>query len=334
MPGDSHVPLDRLVAVLQSDYGLPNAQLGCGPRGADRDSRLYRVQDSAGGRRLLKWRRGRFNPAAMLLPFCLQARGEPAFIAPQPTLSGALRVAAGDGQLALYPYVAGRSGFERPLDADAWRQLGRALRALHETPLPDDLLRSLPRERFAAQTCAGLQRLLEQPGAAPANSLVAQLAQLLREKRAALDWLCETVNGLAPALRARDLPLVPCHGDIHAGNVLVDAQNRLFLVDFDTLQLAPRERDLMFVGAGVAGHWQAPRESARFHAGYGRASPDPSAIAYYRCERIVADVLDYCEQIAGADVGQDRNFALAELQRQLMPGPELRIARASVAALS
>lgn len=334
MPGDSHVPLDRLVDVLQSAYGLPDVQLGCGPRGADRDSRLYRVQDSGGGRRLLKWRRGRFNPAALRLPFCLQARGEPAFIAPQPTLSGALRVDAGDGQLALYPHVAGHSGFERPLDADAWRQLGRALRALHATPLPADLLRALPRERFAAQTCAELQRILALPCAAQASSLVATLTRLLQDKRVELDWLCETTAGLAPALRARDLPLVPCHGDIHAGNVLVDAQNRLFLVDFDSLQLAPRERDLMFIGAGVAGHWQSPQESAWFHAGYGRASPDPPAIAYYRCERIVADVLDYCEQIAGADVGQDRNFALAELQRQLAPGPELRIARASVAALS
>ena len=90
----------------------------------------------------------------------------------------------------------------------------------------------------------------------------------------------------------------------------------------------------MFIGAGVAGHWQAPQECAWFQEGYGRTRPDPPAIAYYRCERIIADVLDYCGQIAGADVGQDRAFALAELRRQLAPGPELRIARASVAALT
>lgn len=334
MPGDGPVPLARLLTVLQTDYGLPGAQIRAGPRGADRDSCLYRVQDSGGGRRLLKWRRGQFNPAALRLPFCLQARGEPAFIAPQPTLSGVLQVDVGDGQLTLFPHVAARSGFERPLDADAWRQLGRALRALHATPLPDDLLRALPRERFTPQTCAGLQRLPPQTGAAQASSLDATLTQLLQDKRMELDWLCETAAGLAHALRARDLPLVPCHGDVHAGNVMVDAQNRLFLVDFDTLQLAPPERDLMFIGAGVAGHWQSPQESVWFHEGYGRASPDPAAIACYRCERIIADVLDYCEQIAGPDLGQDRNFALAELQRQLAPGPELRIARASVAALS
>ena len=227
MPDDSHVPVDRLVTVLQADYGLPGAQIGCGPRGADRDSRLYRVRDAGGGRWLLKWRRGQFNHVALHLPHWLHARGEPAFIAPQPTRSGALRVAAAAGHLALFPHVDGHNGFERPLDADAWRQLGRALRALHETPLPDDLLRLLPRERFAAQTCAGLQRLLAQPCAAPANAPAAQLSQLLQDKRAELDWLCETAAGLAPALRARDLPLVPCHGDVHAGNVLVDAQNRL-----------------------------------------------------------------------------------------------------------
>ena len=43
--------------------------------------------------------------------------------------------------------------------------------------------------------------------------------------------------------------------------------------------------------------------------------------------------MDYCEQIMGEDQGQDRSFALAELQRQLAPGPELQIARSTVAAL-
>ena len=44
-------------------------------------------------------------------------------------------------------------------------------------------------------------------------------------------------------------------------------------------------------------------------------------------------VVDYCEQIMGEDQGQDRSFALTELRRQLAPGPELQIARSTVAAL-
>ena len=333
MAADIPVPFGRLISALRAEYGLPGAGIRPGPRGADRDSRLYRIQDAGAGSWILKWRRGPASEAALRLQRSLHARAGPAFIAPQPTRSGALWVEFSDGHLTLFPLVTGQNGFEAPLNAAAWRRLGRALRALHEARLPDDLSYSLPRERFAAPSRAARQEILARPGLAQADPLVAALTQLLQDRRAELEWLLEAVAGLAPALRSKGLPLVPCHGDIHAGNVLVDARHRVFLVDFDTLQLAPRERDLMFIGAGVAGHWQDPQESLWFDEGYGRVAVDPLAIAYYRCERIIADVLDYCEQIAGADDGQDRATALAELQRQLAPGPELRIARASVAAL-
>ena len=64
-----------------------------------------------------------------------------------------------------------------------------------------------------------------------------------------------------------------------------------------------------------------------------RSSQTAQAMAYYRCERIVADVVDYCEQVMGEDLGQGRPAVLAELRRQLAPGPELQIARSTVAAL-
>ena len=51
-------------------------------------------------------------------------------------------------------------------------------------------------------------------------------------------------------------------------------------------------------------------------------------------ERIVADVLDYSRQILNGGTVQEREFALAELQRQLAQGPELLVARASVEALA
>ena len=112
-----------------------------------------------------------------------------------------------------------------------------------------------------------------------------------------------------------------------------DVRGRLHLLDLDTLLLAPRERDLMFIGAGVAGHWRDAQEAIWFYEGYGPQQPDAQALAYYRCERIVADVVDYCEQLSVADSGQNRPAPLAELQRQLAPGPELQIAHSTVAAL-
>ena len=323
-----------IAGVLQAEYGLKDVRVDSAPQGADRDSTLFRAQDAGGRDWIVRLRRGPVKRASLLLPQLLRARGEPALLAPQPTRSGDLWLGAGAWHLALYPFVAGRNGFECPLNAAAWHQLGRALRALHETRLPAELLREIPRETCGAESGAALQQILAQSAAASEDPLVAQLRDLLQRKRAALDWLVEQTTSLARTLRKRGLPCVPCHADIHAGNVLVDAQGRLHLLDRDTLLLAPRERDLMFIGAGVAGHWREAQEAAWFYEAYGSQQPDPQALAYYRCERVVADVVDYCEQLSGADSDQGRPAALAELQRQLAPGPELQIARNTVAALS
>jgi spectinomycin phosphotransferase len=36
-----------------------------------------------------------------------------------------------------------------------------------------------------------------------------------------------------------------------AGTLIVDKENALYIVDWDTLIFAPVERDLMFIGAGI-----------------------------------------------------------------------------------
>jgi thiamine kinase-like enzyme len=46
-----------------------------------------------------------------------------------------------------------------------------------------------------------------------------------------------------------DTPL--CHSDIHAANLLI-SNGDFFIVDWDTLIMAPKERELMFIGAGIA----------------------------------------------------------------------------------
>lgn len=43
------------------------------------------------------------------------------------------------------------------------------------------------------------------------------------------------------------LDFVLCHADFHDANLLIDPTGRLFIVDWDEIILAPKERDLVFV---------------------------------------------------------------------------------------
>ena len=60
-----------------------------------------------------------------------------------------------------------------------------------------------------------------------------------------------------------------CHSDIHGGNVLINGNNPIYIVDWDEPIMAPKERDLMFIGGGVANVWNKPHEEEFFYKGYG-----------------------------------------------------------------
>src|SRR5690606_31643040 len=110
----------------------------------------------------------------------------------------------------------------------------------------------------------------------------------LRRQHRIVSELVSRAERLASFLQTRSLPFILCHADIHAGNILIDTSGQLYIVDWDTLILAPKERDLMYVGGGLFGGRRSPQEEeALFYQGYGQVAVDPVALAYYRYERIV-----------------------------------------------
>lgn len=45
--------------------------------------------------------------------------------------------------------------------------------------------------------------------------------------------------------RVKDCPVSVCHGDLHRGNLLETAEGKIYLLDFDTICIAPRMFDVM-----------------------------------------------------------------------------------------
>ena len=322
---------NAIIAGLRDSFGLPVAQATFLPIGADVNSFSFRVTAVDGTRYFLKLRRGHFDEIAVLVPAFLHTRGIRRVMAPIATVTGQLSVSVAGFHWMLYPYFEGTNGFETALSKAQWIALGETMRAVHTTVLPADLAGRVPREDFGPR-CRSIVRAFHEQvrRCAYADLIAARFAAFWMSKRHEIESIVERAKGLAQALQNRAADLVICHSDLHAGNVLVGANDELAIVDWDEPILALKERDLMFVGGGVGGIWNQDREAAWFYEGYGHVEVEPIALAYYRYERIVADFAAYGEQILGGQgSAEDREKGLRQVANQFLPGNVIEMAHRS-----
>jgi spectinomycin phosphotransferase len=108
-----------------------------------------------------------------------------------------------------------------------------------------------------------------------------------------------------------------CHGDVHADNILIN-QNNFYIVDWDTIIVAPREKGLMFIGGGVGNKWNKLEEIEYFYYGYGKETDiDKKIIKYYRCERIIQDIYEFYNQIVNIETEEEeRKLCLKIFKKQ------------------
>ena len=301
------------------------------PLGADRNTAVYRVvaDDENGTPYFLKLRSGDFDETSVALPKWFSDQGVEQIIPPLTTKTGQLWASLDAFNVVLYPFVEGHNGYEVDLSDSHWSELGVALKSVHTAQVDPALIRRIRRETYSPQwremVKAFLRRVEDDVFDDP---LVAQSAAFMATKRDVVLDLVWRAERLAQALRARPPESVLCHSDIHAGNILVDANGAFYIVDWDDPILAPKERDLMFIGGGLMGGWRSPRkEEALFYPAYGPTQIDPVGLAYYRYERIIQDIAVFCEQIASTSESvQDREQSFRYLASNFLPGSTIEIA--------
>jgi spectinomycin phosphotransferase len=235
-------------------------------------------------------------------------------IAPLATqTTGALWTQLAPFTVILYPFVTGHSGWEVDLSSHQWIEFGVGLRALHTAVVPSALRRTIPHETYTSAWRDRVTSFLRQAADHVIDDPVAaHLARLLQAKHATIHHLVARAEQLASLLGHQPLEPCLCHGDIHAGNVLIETTNRLYLVDWDTLVMAPKARDLMCLGGGIGGMWNRDHEGGWFYQGYGQATITLTVLTYYRYERIVQDSAVTCEQLLGTSEGGDDRVAMLD----------------------
>lgn len=319
---------DTIIGCVRDAYELRIGRVTFLPIGADVDAAVYRLDTDDGTPYLLKLRRGDFDEVAVAVPAFLHAQGIRRVMAPLATATHRLWASGHGFTWILYPFFAGHNGYEMALSEAHWVALGQSLKAVHTTVLPAALARQVPREDYAPQWRDTVKEFDQQVGTrAYEDPIAGSLAAFWVTKRQEIRLMVARAEQLAQALQQRAGVFVLCHTDLHAWNVLLGAHDELTIVDWDNPIFAPKERDLMFVGGGVGGIWNDASEEAWFYRGYGATAIDLAALAYYRYERIVADLAAYGAQILGAQGSvADRERGLRKVRAQFLPNDVVAIA--------
>jgi spectinomycin phosphotransferase len=251
--------------------------------------------------------------AAMDVALALRDRAALRFVvAPVPAPGGQTVRPLGPGHaVAVFPFLRGTAGrWGEVMSGPEQASLVDMLAALHRStpavPAP-------PVRQIELPGRAGLETALRElgrpwdggPFAEPARALLTAEAGQVRR-------MLGTFDELADRLAGRAAEPVITHGEPHPGNV-IRVGAHLMLIDWDTVGLAPPERDLWHL-TGRAD------ESLRRYADATGRPVDPDALALYQLRWALDDISIFVRQLRSGQRGTaDTEHAWRALQATLAP---------------
>ncbi len=313
-----NLPDESIIARLNAHYDLSIHALEFLPVGNDQYAYAYRARGVSGDY-FLKLRRGQTRLAALIAPHELNRLGIAQPVAPMTTSSGDLMASGDDFDLILYPYIIGESAWGMRLSPSQARKWGEIMRRIHSAPLTDSISQQVPREIFGSKWLATLDRVEAILASGDySGGIAVQLAQTWRERAAEITGCRRRFVEIGAELAADPPPFLLCHADIHTANIIIAADERIRIVDWDEAVIAPKERDLMFFL--LDGHESAFEEA--FFQGYGGKDINWLALAYYKYDWVIQEFADYGMRVfLAADLGErDLIASLREFQRLFEPG--------------
>lgn len=321
---------EQIINCLRDEYGLGAANISFLPLGADVNSSVYRVVTKDGTNYFVKLRKGDlFNEASVVIPNFLSTLGIKQVIPPLTTQTGQLWANINPFIVILYPFVGGHAGLDIKMSNQQWFEFGTALKQFHTVDLPANITSSIQRDDFSPGWRDTVKIYLERVEKETFNEHVEiEAADFLKSKKDETLDVVKRAEQLVQMLREEPPEFILCHSDIHGYNLLIDNNGALYIVDWDALIFAPKERDLMFIGGGHGDSGYTPQEEeAMFYQGYGQTNINQIAIAYYRYERIIMDIADDCDIIFLSDEGEEnRTAALEDLKNKFLPNSYIEIA--------
>lgn len=286
-----------IIDCLNTNYGIKVSTLTFIPLGADMDASVYKAQTNDQSSYFVKLKHGYHHDIGVTIQLLLHNAGIQEIISPVKTKHDQPTHHMNDFTLIVYPFITGQDGFSQDLTNDQWITLGKALRQIHELHLPPLIKNQIKHESYCSKWRETVKSMYIHINAElkTTDETATKLLTFMKDNRETILHLVNRAEQLAQEIKKQSPEFVLCHSDIHGGNVLLTNDKALYIVDWDQPIMAPKERDLMFIGGGVANIWNNPHEEDFFYKGYGKTEINKDILAYYRHERIVEDIAEYCQ---------------------------------------
>jgi spectinomycin phosphotransferase len=289
----------QIIDCLNANYDMRVTALTPILLGADLHAAVYKAQTNDKQSYFVKLKRGHSQDIGALIQLLLHDAGISQIIAPVKTMNDQSTYHLDNFTLVVYPFIEGHNGFSTNLTDDQWIVLGQALRNIHACELPASITNEIKQESYSPQWRNAVRSIYAHIDTDPhiTDTIALSLLTWMKEHRKTIERLVDRAENLAQKIRKQSSEFVLCHSDIHSGNVLIANDGALYIVDWDQPIMAPKERDLMFIGGGIANVWNNPHEEKLFYEGYGKTEINKEIVAYYRHERIVEDIAEYSQQL-------------------------------------
>lgn len=323
---DQHSSKKHIVDCLLAQYEIKLVELNLLLLGADLNASVYQGKAQNGKTYFIKQKKGVHNDISCDVIALLENAGIQHVIAPIKNIQGNAITHVGDVSIIVYPFVEGCNGFQQNLTSAQWITLGRVMRVQHEISVPTEIAHKIRQETFSAKWREMVKSLyVHIESVKDADEIANNLIHFMKRHSVIIHRLLDRAAQLAKQIQSPDFVL--CHADIHAGNILIADDESIYIIDWDDPVMAPKERDLMFIGGGVANVWNKPDEEALFYQGYGNVEINREILAYYRCERIVEDIAEIGRYILIDSTNDgERSISLQHFMAQFEPNGVVEIA--------
>ena len=295
------------------NYGIAATTLTLLPIGADTNASIYKAQTFDQASYFIKLKLGHHHDIGVEIVELLQRAGTSQIIPPIKTIHGKSTQPIDDFTLIVYPFVEGQDGFSRSLTDDQWIKLGKTLKLVHEIEVPSSIQKNIRRESYSPKWRDALRSIYAHiEDDLITDEIGLKLQKFMKQTMPDIHRLVERADQLGMKLQNTFPSFVLCHSDIHGGNVLLGSSSHIYIVDWDEPIMAPKERDLMFIGGGVGNVWNRPFEDQLFYEGYGKVEINKTALTYYRHERIIEDIAIYSQELLLKTIGGKNRLEMYE----------------------